>query len=129
MADIQKLKELAMAAKQGGSRDAQIWNFVNQVTPATILELIARLEAAEELNNHLELAVRKAEGVSAALRKRAEDAENKLLFTRAAPPAPVKLPEPYCVVCDYVYDAQQLRDALDAAGVKWVRNGEESKDE
>lgn len=47
MADIQKLKELAMAAKQGGSSDAQIWNFVNQVTPSAILELIARAEAAE----------------------------------------------------------------------------------
>lgn len=46
------------------------------------------------------------------------------VFTHAEPPAPVVLPEPYCVVCDYVYDAQELRDALDLAGVKWVRKGE-----
>lgn len=46
-----------------------------------------RAEAAEALNNHLELAVRKAEGVSESLRRRAEDAENKLLFTRPAPAA------------------------------------------
>lgn len=44
-----------------------------------------RAEAAESLNTHLELAVRKAEGVSESLRRRAEDAENKLLFTRPAP--------------------------------------------
>lgn len=44
-----------------------------------------RGEAAEALNTHLELAVRKAEGVSESLRRRAEDAENKLLFTRPAP--------------------------------------------
>ena len=44
-----------------------------------------RAEAAEALNNHLELAVRKAEGVSEKLRNRAEYAENKLLFTRPAP--------------------------------------------
>lgn len=46
-----------------------------------------RAEAAEALNNHLDLAVRKAEGVSESLRRRAEEAENKLLFTRPAPAA------------------------------------------
>ena len=37
-----------------------------------------RAEAAEALNNHLELAVRKAEGVSEALRRRAEAAGSDL---------------------------------------------------
>lgn len=37
-----------------------------------------RAEAADALNKHLDLAVRKAEGVSEALRRRAEAAEAKL---------------------------------------------------
>lgn len=45
----------------------------------------------------------------------------------AVPVKVVNLPVPYCVVCDYVYDAQELRDALDTAGVKWERAGAEVK--
>lgn len=41
-------------------------------------ELEQRAEAAEALNKHMELAVRKAEGVSEALRRKSEAAEAKL---------------------------------------------------
>ncbi|WP_448309585.1 hypothetical protein [Pantoea sp. PGP6] len=45
---------------------------------AAFRALEQRAEAAEALNNHLELAVRKAEGVSEALRRKVEAAEAKL---------------------------------------------------
>ena len=87
---MEKLNELVELAERADSAV----NLMDAVNPHTILaiaeafrELEQRAEAAEALNNHLELAVRKAEGVSESLRKRAEDAENKLLFTSPAPAA------------------------------------------
>lgn len=60
-------------------------DFVLAASPENILAIAEafraleqRAEAAEALNNHLELAVRKAEGVSEALRRKAEAAEAKL---------------------------------------------------
>jgi len=47
-------------------------------TPGTMLALLDELEAADALNKHLELAIRKAEGCSEALRRRAEAAEKRI---------------------------------------------------
>lgn len=51
-----------------------------------IAELEQRSEAAEALNTHLDLAVRKAEGASEAIRRRAEAAEAELARRDAVPP-------------------------------------------
>lgn len=52
--------------------------FFRLCVPDVVLALLDELEAADELNKHLELAIRKAEGCSEALRRRAEAAENHL---------------------------------------------------
>lgn len=46
--------------------------------PETVLALLDELEAAEALNKHLELAIRKAEGCSEALRRKTEAAEKRI---------------------------------------------------
>ena len=87
MKELNELVELAKECQASGNP----WTMLNSVTPATILAIAAafraleqRAEAAEELNKHLDLAVRKSEGVSESLRRRAEAAEaevSKLLKT------------------------------------------------
>jgi len=52
---------------------SDLWQ--DEASPENVLALLNELEAAEELNKHLDLAVRKAEGVSEALRARLERAE------------------------------------------------------
>lgn len=64
--------------------EANIQNLNRQMwqLEKTGLEHKERAEAAEALNNHLDLAVRKAEGASEALRRRAEAAEAQLAAAR-----------------------------------------------
>lgn len=63
---------LASAAEK---RDAE---FIAAANPSTVLALLDELEAAEALNKHLELAIRKAEGCSEALRRKTEAAEKRI---------------------------------------------------
>ncbi|MCM7780398.1 ead/Ea22-like family protein [Enterobacter ludwigii] len=52
--------------------------FIAAANPATVLALLDELEAAEALNKHLDLAIRKAEGCSEALRRKLEAAEERI---------------------------------------------------
>lgn len=52
--------------------------FIQRASPQTVLALLDELEAADALNKHLELAIRKAEGCSEALRRKAEAAEKRI---------------------------------------------------
>lgn len=52
--------------------------FIAAANPATVLALLDELEAADALNKHLELAIRKAEGCSEALRRKTEAAEKRV---------------------------------------------------
>ncbi|EPQ9958190.1 ead/Ea22-like family protein [Enterobacter hormaechei] len=53
-------------------------DFIAAANPATVLALLDELEAANSLNKHLELAIRKAEGCSEALRRKTEAAEKRI---------------------------------------------------
>lgn len=64
--------------------------FIATANPATVLALLDELEAAEALNKHLELAIRKAEGCSEALRRKTEAAENRIAELEARE---ISLPE------------------------------------
>lgn len=66
-----KLK--SAAAKAADNFDPNMF-----VETRDVLALLDELEAADALNKHLELAIRKAEGCSEALRRRAEAAENRI---------------------------------------------------
>ena len=57
-----------------------------------VLALLDELEAADALNKHLELAIRKAEGCSEALRRKAEAAEKRIAELEART-VTVKLPK------------------------------------
>ncbi|EMV1573023.1 ead/Ea22-like family protein [Enterobacter hormaechei] len=52
--------------------------FIATADPATVLALLDELEAADALNKHLELAIRRAEGCSEALRRKLEAAEERI---------------------------------------------------
>lgn len=64
-----------MAWDETAKRNAE---FIAAANPATVLALLNELEAADALNKHLELAIRKAEGCGEALRRRAEAAEKRI---------------------------------------------------
>ncbi|EEP7757757.1 ead/Ea22-like family protein [Salmonella enterica] len=68
--DKQALREAAERAKD---------NFIPNFRAPTqdVLALLDELEAADALNKHLELAIRKAEGCSEVLRRKAEAAEKR----------------------------------------------------
>ena len=53
-------------------------DFVAAANPATVLALLDELEASDALNKHLELAIRRAEGCSEALRRKLEAAEERI---------------------------------------------------
>lgn len=75
--DVEKLIALIKASREEDSIPILLGHQFDQ--------LIAALEAANALNKHLELAIRKAEGCSEALRRRAEAAENRIAELEAAP--------------------------------------------
>jgi len=56
--------------------------FNESANPATVLALLDELEAADVLNKHLELAIRKAEGCSEELRRKTEAAEKRIAEVR-----------------------------------------------
>lgn len=101
-----KYAALKQAAEKAKLESKDEWGydtdaFHDEATPETILELLAErdadkrrieeLEAANALNKHLELAIRKAEGCSEALRRRAETAEQRIAELEART-LTVKLP-------------------------------------
>ncbi|WP_368765841.1 ead/Ea22-like family protein [Enterobacter hormaechei] len=53
-------------------------DFIAAANPATVLALLDELEASDALNKHLELAIRRAEGCSEALRRKLEAAEERI---------------------------------------------------
>ncbi|HBC0019494.1 TPA: ead/Ea22-like family protein [Enterobacter hormaechei subsp. steigerwaltii] len=55
-----------------------VHDFCKKFTAERVLALLDELEAADALNKHLELAIRKAEGCSEALRRKAEAAEKRI---------------------------------------------------
>ncbi|UQQ51918.1 ead/Ea22-like family protein [Enterobacter roggenkampii] len=61
----------------GGNSEADEL-FFRLCDPSTVLALLDELEAADALNKHLELAIRKAEGCSEALRRKTEAAEKRI---------------------------------------------------
>ena len=94
---------------------------------------IEELEAANALNKHLELAIRKAEGCSEALRRRAETAEQRIAELEAQTPT-VKLPQRYSMLhrsdfdepyhTEMVYKQHEVLEALAAAGISLKIEGE-----
>ncbi|WP_432457324.1 ead/Ea22-like family protein [Enterobacter hormaechei] len=68
-------EQIAMVFSENEVRDAA---FIAAANPATVLALLDELEAADALNKHLELAIRRAEGCSEALRRKLEAAEERI---------------------------------------------------
>lgn len=69
--------------------------FIAAASPSTVLALLDELEAAEALNKHLELAIRKAEGCSEALRRKTEAAEKRIAEMESALNRHYELPDVY----------------------------------
>lgn len=105
-------------------------DFIAAANPATVLALLDELETADALNKHLELAIRKAEGCSEKLRKKAEAAEERVAELEARE---VKLPQRYSMLhrtdfdepyqAEMVYKQHQVLEALHDAGIRI--NGED----
>lgn len=99
-------------------------DFVAAANPAIVLALLDELEAADALNKHLELAIRRAEGCSEKLRKKAEAAEERVAELEARE---VVLPQRYSMLhrvdfdepyhTEMVYKQHQVLEALHDAGV------------
>ncbi len=68
-------EQIAMVFSENEVRDAA---FIATANPATVLALLDELESADVLNKHLELAIRRAEGCSEALRRKLEAAEEQI---------------------------------------------------
>ncbi|WP_213705796.1 ead/Ea22-like family protein [Enterobacter asburiae] len=121
--DKQALRLTAEKAK-----DNFMPNFM--VPTRDVLALLDELEAADALNKHLELAIRKAEGCSEKLRKKAEAAEERVAELEARE---VKLPQRYSMLhrtdfdepyqAEMVYKQHQVLEALHDAGIRI--NGED----
>ena len=102
----------------------------NEDIALTVGKLRVELEAAEALNKHLELAIRKAEGCSEALRRKTEAAEKRVAELEARE---VKLPQRYSMLhrtdfdepyqAEMVYKQHQVLEALHDAGIRI--NGED----
>ena len=114
-------EQIAMVFSENEARDAA---FIAAANPATVLALLDELETADALNKHLELAIRKAEGCSEKLRKKAEAAEERVAELEARE---VKLPQRYSMLhrtdfdepyqAEMVYKQHQVLEALHDAGV------------
>ena len=122
--DKRALREAAERAESdswGYDRD----EFNEALTPSTVLALLDELETADALNKHLELAIRKAEGCSEKLRKKAEAAEERVAELEARE---VKLPQRYSMLhrtdfdepyqAEMVYKQHQVLEALHDAGIR-----------
>lgn len=125
MSNIDK-QELRLTAEK--AKDNFMPNFM--VPTRDLLALLDELEAAEALNKHLELAIRKAEGCSEALRRKTEDSEKRVAELEARE---VKLPQRYSMLhrtdfdepyqAEMVYKQHQVLEALHDAGIRI--NGED----
>nr|WP_156647360.1 ead/Ea22-like family protein [Shigella flexneri] len=142
-------EQIAMVFSENESRDAA---FIAAANPATVLALLdelernqqyiksrdqeneeialtvgklrVELEAAEALNKHLELAIRKADGCSEALRRKTEAAEKRIAELEARE---VVLPQCYSMLhrvdfdepyhTEMVYRQHQVLEALHNAGI------------
>lgn len=76
--DKQVLREAAEKASTDNHTQDEWFHYLRCSSPATVLALLDELEAADALNKHLELAIRKAEGCSEALRRKEEAAEKRI---------------------------------------------------
>lgn len=104
--------------------------FIAAANPATVLALLDELEAAEALNKHLELAIRKAEGCSEALRRKTEAAEKRIAELQLRE---VVLPQCYSMLhrvdfdepyhTEMVYRQHQVLEALHNAGINVTEAG------
>lgn len=65
------------------------------ITADEMEALLDELEAAEALNKHLELAIRKAEGCSEALRRKTEAAEKRIAELESALNRHYEIPDVY----------------------------------
>lgn len=88
--DKQALRQTAEKAQEHG-----VFNM--DIHSGTVLALLDELEAADALNKHLELAIRKAEGCSEKLRAGVEAAEKRIAELEART-LTVKLPDRRSVV-------------------------------
>lgn len=105
--------------------------FVSECDPKNVLALIAALEDANALNKHLDLAIRKAEGCSEALRRRAEVAENRIAELESAPNgmmqlsnelAEMKLPEDFPDDAELLIEIEFLDDvSVDIKTAQWLK--------
>ena len=125
MADTNELTAKLKAAAQDEimCREAcdtsDAWH--DAVSPENVLALVEALEAENELNKHLELAIRKAEGCSEALRRRAESAEKRIAELEART-LTVKLPGAHHVTRPSMKNIQQAFVNGEALGRKEVLN-------
>lgn len=102
----------------------------NEEIALTVGKLRVELEAAEALNKHLELAIRKADGCSEALRRKTEAAEKRIAELEARE---VVLPQCYSMLhrvdfdepyhTEMVYRQHQVLEALHNAGINVTEAG------
>lgn len=102
----------------------------NEEIALTVGKLRVELEAAEALNKHLELAIRKADGCSEALRRKTEAAEKRIAELEARE---VVLPQCYSMLhrvdfdepyhTEMVYRQHQVLEALHNAGINVTAAG------
>ncbi|EGW8315936.1 ead/Ea22-like family protein [Escherichia coli] len=121
--DKQALRQTAEKAQEHG-----VFNM--DIHSQTVLELLDELEAAEALNKHLELAIRKADGCSEALRRKTEAAEKRIAELEARE---VVLPQCYSMLhrvdfdepyhTEMVYRQHQVLEALHNAGINVTESG------
>ncbi|EPU4947630.1 ead/Ea22-like family protein [Enterobacter hormaechei] len=76
--DKRALREAAEKASTDNHTQDEWFHYLRCSTPETVLALLDELEAADALNKHLELAIRRAEGCSEALRRKLEAAEERI---------------------------------------------------
>lgn len=87
------------ALRQSAEKAQEHGVFNMDIHSETVLALLGELEAANSLNKHLELAIRKAEGCSEALRRKTEAAEKRIAEQQSSIIAPGIM---RCAGCGFV---------------------------
>lgn len=95
--------------------------FIAAASPSTVLALLDELEAAEALNKHLELAIRKAEGCSEALRRKTEAAEKRIAELESREVAPDEM-TPQQASRSYCGEVRGYRDGWNDCRAKVIGN-------
>lgn len=106
------LEMLCDSEELTAERRASLARIVEHLTPPNLLALLDELKAADALNKHLELAIRKAEGCSEALRRKTEAAEKRISELEART-VTVKLPDDGMDDCYDLWGAEHCRDNFD----------------